>query len=153
MASLKIERGEWVVVCDGAKALILQNAGDARFPDLRTRESYEEKHPPTHEQGTDEPGRTQASVGSARSAMEETDWHEQAERNFLAKLASRLDAAVTSSEIASMILVAPPRALGMIRQAYSPHLRGAIRVELDKDYVRLPVPEIETHLCGRRRRR
>ena len=99
MASLKIERGEWVVVCDGAKALILQNAGDARFPDLRTRESYEEKHPPAHEQGTDEPGRTQASVGSARSAMEETDWHEQAERSFLAKLASRLDAAVTAGEI------------------------------------------------------
>ena len=32
-----------------------------------------------------------------------------------------------------MILVAPPRALGMIRQAYSHALRGAMRAEIDKD--------------------
>jgi hypothetical protein len=29
MSGLSIREGEWVVVCDGAKALILQNAGDA----------------------------------------------------------------------------------------------------------------------------
>ena len=28
MAILKIRAGDWVVVCDGAKALILENAGD-----------------------------------------------------------------------------------------------------------------------------
>ena len=35
MAGLKIHNGEWVVVCDGGKALILENAGDTVFPDLR----------------------------------------------------------------------------------------------------------------------
>jgi len=153
MPDLKIGSGEWVVVCDGGKAHILENAGDARFPNLRTREIYEQKHPATHEQGSDVPGRAFASVGAMRSAMEQTDWHDQSERNFLKTLASRLDTAVTGGEADSLIVVAPPRALGTLRQAYSPHVREAIRVELEKDYVKLPVSEIEAHLCGRDRKR
>jgi protein required for attachment to host cells len=153
MPELKIESGEWVVVCDGGKALILENAGDARFPNLRTREAHEQKNPPTREQGTDEPGRAFASVGNTRSAVEQTHWHQQSERNFLKALASRLDSAVAAGEVESLIVVAPPRALGMIRQAYSPRLRQAIRIELEKDYVKLPVPEIEAHLCGRKSKR
>jgi len=137
MPDLKIGSGEWVVVCDGGKALILENAGDARFPHLRTREAYEQKHPATHELGSDVPGRAFASVGNTRSAVEQTDWHRQSERDFLD----------------SLIMAAPPRALGIIRQAYSPHVRQAIRAELEKDYVKLPVSEIETHLCGRDRKR
>ena len=48
----------------------------------------------------------------------------------------------------SLILVAPPRALGMIRPAYSPALRAAVRAEVDKDFVKLPVHEIEKHLTA-----
>jgi protein required for attachment to host cells len=153
MPGVKIESGEWVVVCDGGKALILENLGDAVFPNLRTRETYAHEHPPTHEQGTDEPGRAFASVGTARSAMEQTDWHDQSERNFLKTLANRLDAALGRGEVKHLILVAPPRALGVLRQACSAQLREAIRVELEKDYVKLPIAEIETQLCGGRRKK
>ena len=47
-----------------------------------------------------------------------------------------------------MILVAPPRALGMIRPAYSHALRAAVRAEVDKDLVKQPVHEIEKHLTA-----
>lgn len=153
MPEVKIENGQWVVVCDGGKALILENTGDTRFPNLRTRETYEQKHPATHQQGSDVPGRAFASVGGARSAVEQTDWHDQSERNFLKTLASRLNAAVTAGEVNSLVVVAPPRALGIIRQAYSRQVRDAIRAEIEKDYVRLPISEIETHLCGGERKR
>jgi protein required for attachment to host cells len=46
------------------------------------------------------------------------------------------------------VLVAPPRALGVIRQAATPNLRKAVRAEIDKDYVRMPVHEIEKHLAA-----
>jgi protein required for attachment to host cells len=145
---MKIRAGEWVVVCDGAKALILENAGDATFPNLKTREVYEQDVAKTHEQGTDAPGRTFQSVGSKRSAMEQTDWHDQAEQRFLIELAKRLDAAVTAGETKSMIIVAPPRALGVLRQAYPNGLREAVKAEIDKDYVKMPVHEIEKHLAA-----
>jgi protein required for attachment to host cells len=145
---MKIRAGEWVVVCDGAKALILENAGDATFPNLKTREVHEQDDAKTHEQGTDAPGRTFQSVGSRRSAVEQADWHDQAEQRFLIELAKRLDAAVTAGETKSMIIVAPPRALGVLRQAYPNALRDAVKAEIDKDYVKMPVHEIEKHLAA-----
>ncbi len=53
MQKLKIRQGDWVVVCDGRKALVLENAGDEKFLNLRTREVYEHPDPKTHELGTD----------------------------------------------------------------------------------------------------
>ena len=96
----------------------------------------------------DAPGRTFSSVGSGRSAVEQTDWHAQEEDRFLHKLAARLDAAVNVGETKSLIIVAPPRALGVLRHAYSHNLRAAVQTEIDKDFVRLPVHEIEKHLAG-----
>jgi protein required for attachment to host cells len=148
MSKLKIHQGEWVVICDGAKALILVNIGDEVFPNFKTKEVYDQADPPTHEQGTDAPGRSFQSVGTARSAMEQTDWHEQAERHFLEKLAARLDAAIAAGEVKSLVIAAPPRALGVLRQVYTHGLRKALRAEIDKDLVKLPVHEIEKHIAA-----
>jgi protein required for attachment to host cells len=148
MAKLKIAQGEWVVVCDGAKALVLENVGDPKFLNLKTKEVYEQDDPKTSEQGTDAPGRVINSVDARRSAMEQTDWHDQAERRFLQRLAGHLDAAVNAGKVKSLIVVAPPRALGVLRRAYSHNLRAALRAEIDKDLVKLPVHEIEKHLAA-----
>src|SRR5262249_14566290 len=118
MPRVKIEQGEWVVVCDGAKALVLENVGDQKFLNLKTREVYEQEDPKTNEQGTDAPGRAINSVDARRSAMEQTDWHDQAEHRFLQRLAAYLDVAVSAGKAKSLVVVAPPRALGVLRQAY-----------------------------------
>ena len=55
MSNVKIGAGDWVIVCDGAKALVLENVGDAKFPNLKTREVFEEKHPATHDLGASAP--------------------------------------------------------------------------------------------------
>lgn len=148
MQKLKIRQGEWVIVCDGKKALILENVGDEKFPNLKTREVQEHADPKTSDLGTDAPGRSFSSVGSGRSAVEQTDWHKQEEDRFLQKLVGQLDHAVNAGEVKSLIIVAPPRALGVLRQAYSHNLRAAVHAEIDKDLVRLPVHEIEKHLAG-----
>ena len=148
MTKLKIRQGDWVIVCDGKKALVLENAGDEKFLNLKTRQVYEHPDLKTHELGTDAPGRSISSVGSGRSAMEQTDWHDQAEQRFLHDLLGRLDTAINAGETKSVVLVAPPRALGVLRQGYSHNLRGALRAEIDKDFVKLPVHEIEKHLAA-----
>lgn len=148
MSVLSIHQGEWVVVCDGAKALVLENVGDAKFPNLKTRDVYEQKSLATSELGTDKPGRSFSSFSHGRSAVEQTDWHDQAEQTFLTELAQKLDVAVSSHQVKSLIVVAPPRALGMIRSHYSHAVRAAVRAELDKDYVKMPVHEIEKRLTA-----
>ena len=148
MSALSIHEGEWVVVCDGAKALILENTGDAKFPNLKTRDVYEQESVTTRELGTDKPGRSHSSTGHGRSAVAQTDWHDQAEHDFLAALVKKLDAAVEQHKVKSLIVVAPPRALGMIRPLYSSNLKAAVRAEVDKDFVKMPVHEIEKHLTA-----
>ncbi len=148
MSAMSIRSGEWVVVCDGAKALVLENVGDAKFPNLKTLEVIEQKDLPTHELGTDQPGRAFNSANTMRSAVGQTDWHDQNERQFLTHLAQHLDQALSAGRIKSIIMVAPPRALGMLRPVYSHALKGAVRAELDKDLVKHPVHDIEKHLTG-----
>jgi protein required for attachment to host cells len=148
MSKLKIGHGDWVVVCDGKKALVLENAGDEKFLNLKTREVFEHADAKTSELGTSAPGRSFSSVGHGRSAVEQTDFHDQEEHRFLNKLLGHLDAEINAGKAKSLILVAPPRALGVLRQAYSHNLRAALRGEIDKDFVKLPVHEIEKHLAG-----
>jgi protein required for attachment to host cells len=146
--SIKIEQDEWVIVCDGAKALFLQNAGDSKFPNLQTREVMEQEVPPTSELGTDKPGRSHSSVGPGRSSVEQTDFHTQQEEEFLRSIMIKLDAAAQAGHMKSIIIVAPPRALGVLRQHYTHALKQAVREEVQKDYVKMPVYEIEKHLAA-----
>jgi protein required for attachment to host cells len=148
MPEVRIRRGEWLVVADGGKALILENVGDAKFPNLRTKEVFQHDDSKTHEIGTDKPGRSISSVGSARSAMEQTDWHQQEEERFLGRLADRLDKAVLAGEVKDIILIAPPAAIGTLRKAISSHVREAIHTEIEKDYVKMPLDQIEKHLAA-----
>ena len=148
MNDLLIRSGEWVAVCDGAKALLLCNEGDAKFPNLKTVKVFTQEDLATREQGTDAPGRAMNSVGGARSAVGQTDWHDQSEQIFLARFVEYLDASVREGKIKSLIVVAPPRALGVLRPAYTQPLRSIVRVEIDKDLVKLPVHVIEKHLTG-----
>jgi protein required for attachment to host cells len=146
--AVKIGNGEWVVVCDGAKALVLENAGDMQDPNLKTREVYEQKDKATHELGTDKPGRAVNSVGNTRSAVEQTDWHDRNEQAFLEDLVKKLDRELSAGLFKSLIVCAPPRALGVLRQAYTPALKQAVRQEVDKDFVKVPVHEIEKRLTA-----
>ena len=145
---LKLKQGAWVVVCDGRKTIVLENVGDAEYPDLRTRSALEVEDAPTAALGTDRPGRTHQSVGAGRSAMEQTDWHDQDEQEFLKALAARLDKAVQAKDVSQLVIVAPPRALGVLRKAFSQHVQAAVVAEIDKDFASHPVPDIEKHLFG-----
>ncbi len=146
MKEISIEAGGWVVVCDGRKALILENQGDAKFPNLRMRETHEHDDAKTSEQGTDRPGRVHDSTTPGRSAVEQTDWHDLAEREFLQKISHLLDEAIRKRRTTALVIVAAPRALGVLRPAYSHAVKDALKAEIDKDMVNMPVYEIEKRL-------
>lgn len=148
MKHKKLTPGCWVVVCDGAKALILENKGDEKFPNLRSIEVHTRADAKTHELGRDQPPRIQHSFGSSRSSIEQTDLHDRAEQEFLESLAGRLHQSIAAGQPKQLVLVAPSRALGMIRPAYSSALKEALIAELDKDLVKMPIHEIEKHVMA-----
>lgn len=148
MDGIKIARRSWVLVCDGAKALLFENEGDAELLNLKIVETFDQPDLATKDVGTDRPGRVYQSHGSARSAVEGTDWHEQSEAEFLGRLADRLNKAVEAEQTSNILIVAPPRALGILRQHLSSATRAAVRNEIAKDLVRLSTGEIERHLAA-----
>ena len=147
MPKFKLKQGEWAVVCDGGKALILSNIGDEVFPQLKLVEEREHEHKRTHELGRGAPTRVHEFAGVGRSAIEQPDLHDSAEQKFLEQLAGSLDRAVKEGKTKHLILVAPARALGMIRRAYTSTIRGALKEEIEKDWVKMPIFEIEKRLA------
>lgn len=148
MSDIMLQPKSWVVVCDGGKALIMQNAGDASGINLKVQETLTQPNEPDREIGADKPGRTHAADGLSGSAVEETDWHNQAEVEFLKQVASKLDLLVRERDVQRIVIVAPPRALGTLRASLSADVQAAVSAELAKDYINLPVEQIERRLAA-----
>ncbi len=136
------------MVCDGQKALFLKNDGDAELLNLKPVEVLAEAHASTTELGTDKPGRTFQSHGHGRSSVEAPDYHTEAEVNFLRNVAGIIDTAASQGKTKHLVLVAPPKALGIVREALAPATRAIISAEIHKDLTHLPIGTIETHLAA-----
>jgi len=64
MSKLNIPHRAIIFLGDGRKALFLRNDGDEKFPNLKTEQVFVDHNPPSHEQGTDKPGRLFAGAGA-----------------------------------------------------------------------------------------
>lgn len=149
MKKLIIPQDALVFVGDGRKALFLRNYGDAKFPNLRTERVIEEENPSTHEQGSDRPGRlNEAHVSGRRSAVEPTDWHDIEEHRFARKVAEAVEQMVRGNKATALIVVAPPRTLADLRNAFHPDVKACIIAEINKDLTKHPLIEIEKHLMN-----
>jgi protein required for attachment to host cells len=131
-----------VLVGDGQKALFLRNRGSAQRIDLVVERILEQENPATREQGTDRPGRSIASVGVARSAMEEADWHHLAKERFANEIAKALYHHAHANLFERLIIIAPPRILGKLRKAFHPEVLERIAAEIPKELTSHPVSEI-----------
>jgi len=145
MADLLLLHGIWLAVCDGQRALLLENQGDRVYPKLETRQTFRQDNPLSHEQGSAPPGRAFASSGR-RSSTQENDFHGQQAAQFLAKFADVINREVQAGRIGSLALIAPAKALGQLRPRLSEQVHKILVAELARDYVKMPVHEIERAL-------
>lgn len=148
MDMIKVPWESWVVVCDGAKALILQNAGDAELMNLQVHETLTQPNEADRDIGADKPGRSHAADGQSGSAVEEISFHDQAEQAFLKQVASKVDELVHDKDAKRIVLVAPPKALGTLRPNLSADAKAVITAEVAKDLTNFPVDQIERHLAA-----
>jgi protein required for attachment to host cells len=148
MSKVSIPHNGYVFVGDGRKALVLRNEGDAKFLDLKTERVFTDINPPTHEQGTDRPGREHSSVGFGRSSVSQTDWHDLEEHKFAHEVAAALEKIVRERKAAALVVIAPPRTLSDLRKAFHNDVKKMIVAEIDKDLTKMPIDEIERHLTA-----
>ncbi len=148
MHEVNVPNDALVVIGDGEKALFLRNKGSPQEPRLEVEDILGHDNPATHEQGTDKPGRAFASVGTARSAMEETDWHRLGEERFATEIADTLYRLAHANRFQALVVVAPPKVLGNLRKAFHQEVVDRITAEVPKELTSHPLPDIEKLLAA-----
>ncbi|MDB6179364.1 host attachment family protein [Paracoccus sp. Z330] len=143
MAAGTLGHETWVLIADGEKALFLVNEGDAEYPVLRVRHLEKQENPPDRAQSANRPGRQQQSVGAARSAYDDTDWHELAKERFADHLAELLYQWAHRNEFARIVLVAAPGILAELRSKMHKEVGDRVVQEIPKTLTNHPVDEIE----------
>ncbi len=137
-----LTHGTWVLVADGEKALFLRNVTDAEDPHLEVFREEEQDNPPTHEQGTDRPGRFNDGPSVHRSAVDDTDWHWLEKERFAADLADILYKLAHKGRFERLILCAAPKILGELRKELHKVVIDKVVAEADLTLTNHPVDEI-----------
>jgi protein required for attachment to host cells len=143
MSGLMIEHNAWVMVGDGEKALFFRNEGDATHPNLEVMNVLQQTNPATRDQGTDRPGRTHSSTGTARSAMQETNWHKLEKHRFAKEIADVLYKEAHRGAFSQLVVAAPPMTMGDLRKAFHKEVSSRVVAEVSKDLTNMPPHEIE----------
>ena len=131
------------------RRLFLRNEGNETFPNLRTEKVFEDENPSSDEQGTDRPGRVAESAATGRiSPVEPTDWQQVEEHRFARRVAAAMEQMVRASKAKALVVVAPPRTLADLRDAFHADVKACVVAEIHKDLTKHPVWEIEKHLLS-----
>jgi protein required for attachment to host cells len=138
----------WIMVADAAQATAWEVTGRdgplAAVPDFRLAAA--DTHGFSRDLKSDRPGRSFSSSDSRRAAMQPPhDPHEQAKARFMAMVSERLVAAHRDKRFAQLIVMAPPRMLGVLRDEYRDTLAGCIVGEVDKDLTKATSDDILAH--------
>lgn len=149
MSKLAIPHDAFLFVGDGHKALFLRNEGDEILAHLVTERVFVDENPRTREQGTDAPGRAFSGAHAiGKSAVETTDWHEIEKDRFAQRVAAALEDVVRKRAPPALVIAAPPHILADLRRALHPDVKARIVREVDKDFTKIPVWEIERRIIG-----
>ena len=137
-----------VLVADGRKMLFFRNQGDENQMDLRTESHDARQDRKERYFRTDAPGTVKQSFGFGHSTYEETDFQQQEEDRWIGDAADELKARVLRGDFDALAIVAPPKALGVLKKCLHKEVERRIVCTVDKEMTGRPIPDIEALLDG-----
>lgn len=135
------------MVADGARARIVCSPA-AGGKDEVNELVFETDHKSLREIMSDRPGRSFASHGTRRSAMEyASEPEKEQEERFASLLLEELEHRLSAGEFDQLTIVAEPRMLGNLRHAISPALRRVVVAEFARDLTKTPTSDLSAMLA------
>lgn len=140
-----------VLVADGRKMLFFRNQGDENQIDLRTEAHDARQDRKDRDIKTDAPGTVKQSFGYGHSTYEETDFQQQEEDRWIKDAADELKARVLRNDFDALAIIAPPKALGVLKKGLHKEVERRIVCTVNKEMSGRPIPDIEELLNGHTR--
>jgi protein required for attachment to host cells len=138
----------WILIADGARARVLENDGPGKGLHEVEGLVFHGDHESTHEIMSDREGRSHASVGPGRSAIEaHSDPHRELKKKFAHRLAEALAQGLQRKAYDRLVVVAAPSALGDLRAALPAAVRAKVTGEVAQDLTKTPDAEVARHLA------
>jgi protein required for attachment to host cells len=125
------------LVADRGRARLLLRHGDGRYETFVSLAA-----PRPHRRLADTRGRVFAGPGPERSALGEPEPDREGEA-LARDAAAAVDAGLVGGAFGGLVLVAPARALAMLRKHLSPRANAAVRGQMAKDFTKLPEAELQ----------
>lgn len=137
----------WIVIADGEHARIVEPAASGAFQTIGSLDALE-AHRPSRALGTDKPGRSFESTGGTRHAIApKHDLHELAKQSFEQFVAAQVNEAAKAGSFERLVLVAPPKAMPIIRAALDQATASKLIGTLISDLTKVPDHELGPHLA------
>ena len=138
-----------ILVADQAEAVFYDSPDLSAEPHEIARITDPVAHLHDRDLMSDRPGRSYESVGGARHALErENDPRQREAVKFARRIARRLDEARRKDEFDSLVVVAGPAFLGLMRAELSRPTRAKVVREIHKDLVHGPLASLREHLAA-----
>jgi protein required for attachment to host cells len=135
-----------IAIADGEHARFVQPDADNALRTVGSLDSAS-AHLRSRDIGTDKPGRSFESGTSAHHAVgQRHDLQAMEKERFAQAIAEQLNLASARGEFSQLLLVAPSRTLGELRDALDAATRAKLVGTLEKDLVKTPDHELSSHL-------
>jgi protein required for attachment to host cells len=119
--------------------------GQGPFPELACF-VHEAGRLQARERDDDKPGRVNHSAGYPSAVEPHEDRDHVESRRFATELANSLEHRRQENRFDQLIVIAPPKFLGVLRDAWTPSLRNMISLEFHQDLMTLPDAELQQRL-------
>lgn len=133
----------WIMVSDGAVARVYDYKGPKKKLQVVEGTEFSHVNLPNRELDSTKPGRF-FDPGEMRSADSRHDSHEQEKKKFANELGQFLDQ--KSHKFARLILAAPPKMLGYLRDTVSKNTMSKVIATIDKDLTKASEESMEKHM-------
>ena len=136
----------WILIASGSRARIVLNNGPGKGLKQVHEFDFEDGRLSSGDIMVDQPGRTFDSYGPGRHAMAySSDPTRVGQMRFVSQLLKFLDDELANTAFDRLIIAAPAKFLGDLRESISKPLQAVTMSELSKDLTHIQVEKLPVH--------
>lgn len=143
---MRIDSKTLVLVADGQAATFFRNRGSGDTIELEPLHGMGLHNEANRDLANDRPGHAQVGMSERRTSYEQNDLHQANETAFLKGMLELAPSVMSDNGLSAVILIAEPKALGVIRAHADDAFLSKVSMQIDKDYTKTAIPALEAIL-------